>query len=97
MYPRRENNASIIKDGASAPSFFYLDKIAKILYNNGGGDRMRLFRSKAEKELDMLVFELQQNLENNYKSVAQEYRKKLGERVEELRAEGKLDEKVHAK
>ena len=58
---------------------------------------MKLFRSKAEKELDMLVFELQQNLENNYKSVAQEYRKKLGERVEALRGEGKLDEKTYVK
>ena len=58
---------------------------------------MKLFRSKAEKELDMLVFELQQNLENNYKSVAQEYRKKLGERVEALHGEGKLDEKTYAK
>ena len=67
------------------------------MYNVGEVMQMKLFRSKAEKELDMLVFELQQNLENNYKSVAQEYRKKLGERVEKLRAEGKLDEKTHAK
>ena len=56
---------------------------------------MKLFRSKAEKELDLLIFELQQNLENNYKSVAHEYRKKLGERLEVLRGEGKLDDKTY--
>ena len=58
---------------------------------------MKLFRSKAEKELDLLIFELQQNLENNYKSVAHEYRKKLGNRCEELYNEGKLSEKDYKK
>ncbi len=56
---------------------------------------MKLFRTKAEKELDMLIFELQQNLENNYKSVAQDYKIKLGERLERLFSEGKLKEKAY--
>ena len=56
---------------------------------------MKWFRSKAEKELDLLIFELQQNLENNYKSVAHEYRKKLGLRLEELHNAGSLDEKAY--
>ncbi len=57
---------------------------------------MKLFKSRAERELDAIVRELQLNLENNYKSVAHEYRKKLGERCEQLFSEGKLDEKAHS-
>ncbi len=53
---------------------------------------MKLFKSRAERELDSIIRELQLNLENNYKSVAHEYRIKLGERCEELLAEGKLRE-----
>ncbi|MBE6611675.1 MAG: hypothetical protein E7632_04190 [Ruminococcaceae bacterium] len=58
---------------------------------------MKLFRSKTERELDAIIFELQQNLENNYKSVAQDYRRRLGERLDALAAEGKTDEKTLAR
>lgn len=54
-----------------------------------------LFKSGAVKELEQLVFELQQNLENNYKDAAQNTRQKLGERLEILRQEGKLKEKEY--
>ncbi len=54
---------------------------------------MRWFRSKAVKELDDIIFEIDVNLQNNYKSTAHAARKKLGERVEVLWQEGKLKEK----
>ncbi len=54
---------------------------------------MRLFRSKALKELDDILFEINVNLENNYKSTAHAARQRLGERVEALWQEGKLKEK----
>ena len=54
---------------------------------------MRWFRSKAVKELDDIIFEIDVNLQNNYKSTAHAARKKLGERVEALWQEGKLKEK----
>ena len=56
---------------------------------------MKWFRSKAEKELDLLIFELQQNLENNYKDAAQNARIRLGERLEALWQDGKLKEKEY--
>ena len=46
---------------------------------------MPLFRSKAEKELDAVIAELQANLENNYKDTAHAAREKLGRRLEELK------------
>lgn len=52
-----------------------------------------LFKSAAVKELEQIVFELQQNLENNYKDAAQNARIRLGERLEALQREGKLKEK----
>ncbi|MBQ7365027.1 MAG: hypothetical protein IJW46_05470 [Clostridia bacterium] len=54
---------------------------------------MRWFRSRAVKELDAIIFEIDVNLQNNYKSTAHEARKKLGERVEALWQAGKLREK----
>ena len=54
---------------------------------------MTLFKSKAERELDAVIAEINVNLENNYKSVAHDARKRLGERVETLYAEGKLAER----
>ena len=56
---------------------------------------MRWFRSKAVKELDDIIFEIDVNLQNNYKSTAHAARKKLGERVEVLWQEGKLKEKEY--
>ena len=56
---------------------------------------MNLFRSKAEKELDSILADLKAYLENNYKDAAHDARKKLGERCEELYADGKLKEKAY--
>ena len=56
---------------------------------------MKWFRSKAVRELDAIIFEIDVNLENKYKSTAHEARKKLGVRVEELYREGKLKEKEY--
>ena len=52
-----------------------------------------LFKSAAVKELEQIAFELQQNLENNYKDAAQNARIRLGERLEVLWKDGKLKEK----
>ena len=57
----------------------------------------KLFKSKAERELDAIIDELKANLENNYKSTAQAAREKLGERCETLYAEGRLKEAVYRK
>ena len=54
-----------------------------------------LFKSAAVKELEQIAFELQQNLENNYKDAAQNARIRLGERLEALRQAGKLKEKEY--
>ena len=55
---------------------------------------MKLFRSKAERELDMIISELKQFLENNYKDQAHLMREKLHTRAAELHDAGKLtDEK----
>lgn len=58
---------------------------------------MLFFRSRAVKELDALIEEMKQYLQNNYKSLAHDARKKLGERTEQLRQEGKLTEKEYKK
>lgn len=53
-----------------------------------------LFSKRAAiKELDGIIHEIEVNLSNNYKSVAHEKRRLLGERVEALYQEGKLKEK----
>ncbi len=49
-----------------------------------------LFKSKAVKELEQLVFDMQQNLENNYKDAAQAARVRFGERLEALNDAGAL-------
>lgn len=54
-----------------------------------------LFKSAAVKELEQIAFELQQNLENNYKDAAQNARIRLGERLEALWQAGKLKEKEY--
>lgn len=55
---------------------------------------MKLFRSRAEKELDSIISELKQYLANNYKDQAHLMRKKLHERAEALHAEGKLSDEL---
>lgn len=58
---------------------------------------MFLFRSRAVRELDSIIAELQSNLENNYKDTAHAARKKLGEKLEEFRADGKISDKEYKK
>ena len=58
---------------------------------------MGLFKSKGEKELANLLFEMRCNLENNYKDSAHNARRRLGQRAEELYAEGKIGPKVYEK
>ena len=50
----------------------------------------KIFRSRAEKELDGIIDEIDINLANNYKSVAHANREKLARRADELFAAGKL-------
>ncbi len=54
-----------------------------------------LLKSAAVKELEQIAFELQQNLENNYKDAAQNARIRLGERLEALWQDGKLKKKEY--
>lgn len=58
---------------------------------------MLFFKKRAVKELDAIIEEMMQYLQNNYKSLAQDARIKLGERTEQLWQEGKLTEKEHKK
>lgn len=51
---------------------------------------MKLFRSRAEKELDGYIAELKQFLANNYKDQAHGMREKLHTRAMELHEAGKL-------
>lgn len=53
------------------------------------------FKSAAVKELEQLVFDVQQNLENNYKDAAQQARVRLGNRLEELHTAGALKDKEY--
>ena len=62
-----------------------------------GGVFLNLFKSKAENELDSLSFEIKINLQNNYKSLAHEARKKLALRTESLFSEDRINEKVYNK
>lgn len=56
---------------------------------------LSLFKSAAVKELEQLVFNMQQNLENNYKDAAQQARVRFGERLEELHELGALSDKEY--
>lgn len=56
---------------------------------------MFLFKSKAAKELDLIINDIDQYLMNNYKDLAHASRLRLEKRTEELYAEGKLTEKQH--
>ncbi len=57
---------------------------------------MKLFRSKAEKELDHIISELEQYLSNNYKDQAHLMREKLHTRAVELHSGGKLSDALFA-
>ena len=57
---------------------------------------LSIFRSRAEKELDRIIAELEQYLANNYKDQAHSMREKLHTRAVELHAEGKLNDDVFA-
>lgn len=54
---------------------------------------LKLFKNPAVRELEDIIFEIQSNLENNYKDSAQAAREKLKRRLDELNAQGKLKEK----
>ncbi|MBE6619331.1 MAG: hypothetical protein E7626_06100 [Ruminococcaceae bacterium] len=56
---------------------------------------MCFFRSKAVKELDSIIEDIEQYLMNNYKDLAHDCRKKLEQRTQELYSEGKLSEKQY--
>ncbi len=56
-----------------------------------------LRKRRSTAELDDLIREMKVNLENNYKSLAHEARKKLGQRTDELYAEGKLTQSEYEK
>lgn len=51
---------------------------------------MKLFRTAAERELDGIIEDMKINLANNYKEPAHKARERLGQRAEELYAEGRL-------
>ena len=54
-----------------------------------------IFRSKAKKELDGIIVELNNYLQNNYKDPAHEMRRLLKERADALFAEGRIKEDVY--
>ncbi len=51
---------------------------------------MGLFKSAAEKELDMIIQRMEMNLSNNYKDNAQDNLKQLEEMMDKLKSSGKL-------
>ncbi len=57
---------------------------------------MKLFRSRAEKELDGYIAELKQFLANNYKDQAHAMREKLHTRASALHDAGKLNDERYA-
>ena len=56
---------------------------------------MFFFKSKACRELDNIINDIDQYLMNNYKDLAHNSRLKLEQRTEELFSEGKINEKQH--
>lgn len=57
---------------------------------------LRIFRSRAERELDGIISELEQYLANNYKDQAHAMREKLHTRAAELHSEGRLKDEAFA-
>ena len=57
---------------------------------------MGLFKSRTEKELEVLVSHVEVNMANNYKDAAQDAFRELEAYMEKAGAEGKLSDKVKA-
>ncbi len=55
---------------------------------------MRLFKSKAEKELDRIILKLEMNMSNNYKDNAQANLKELEEALDAMRESGAVKDAV---
>lgn len=55
---------------------------------------MKLFQSKAEKELDAIIEKLEMNMSNNYKDAAQENFQRLEDTFDHLKACGDLKPKA---
>ncbi len=56
---------------------------------------MRLFKSKAEKELDNIIKDIDINLSNNYKEPAHNARAKLASRTAELLKSKRINEDTY--
>ena len=56
-----------------------------------------LFKSRAVKELDSIIAELNNYLQNNYKDSAHDMRRRLKERADALFESGELREDVYKK
>ena len=59
--------------------------------------KMGIFKSKAEKELDIIIQRLEMNMSNNYKDNAQDNLKELEAAVDAIRESGGLKQKVLSK
>ncbi len=58
---------------------------------------MKLFKSKAEKELENIIGDIKINLSNNYKEPAHKARMKLKDRAENLYKAGEISENTYKK
>ena len=58
---------------------------------------MRLFKSKTEKELDLIIQQLEMNMSNNYKDNAQDNLKDLEETLNALRGSGDIKPAILSK
>lgn len=58
---------------------------------------MGLFKSKSEKELDIIIQRLEMNMSNNYKDNAQNNFKELETKFNEMKADGRLKPATLAK
>lgn len=58
---------------------------------------MKLFKSKAEKELDSIIGDIDINLSNNYKEPAHKARMRLKERADALYNSGAVKEETYKK
>ena len=58
---------------------------------------MGLFKSKSEKELDIIIQRLEMNMSNNYKDNAQNNLKELETKFNEMKADGRLKPATLAK
>lgn len=58
---------------------------------------MGLFKSKEEKELDIIIQRLQMNMSNNYKDNARDDMKEFEAAMNDIRGSGRLKDKVLSK